>query len=232
MERGLGASNGYASAIGARARLPGARWAPALIGAALLVAAALAAPTGLFAQDPGETTETTMENAPATVTLFLDRGGDFYSVPSGVATTADRFFAEAEVTGAWKYTAGGDWIAYAPGSGAEGFPVVAGDVLWIVAPRIQAIAVPLAPGYVAPPLGRPITIALRAGGGLYGVPAGAPTTAARLFGGTDVVIVWKYDRAARAWGAAYVPARDRNDFLVEPLDVLWIVSPRFQTVGG
>ena len=225
MERGLGASNGYAGG-GARARLPGARWALALIGAALLIAAALAAPAALVAQDPGETAA----DAPATVTLILDQGGDFYAVPSGVATTAARFFAGAEVTGAWKYTAGGDWIAYASGAGAEDYPVVAGDVLWIVAPRIQTLAVPLAPGYTAPPLG-PITLALRAGGGLYGVPAGAPTTAARLFGGTDVVIVWKYDRAARAWGSAYVPAQGRNDFIVEALDVLWIVSPRAQTVG-
>lgn len=227
MGRGLGAGGGYAGGSGARARLPGGRWALALIGAVLLIAAALAAPAALFAQDPGETAD----DAPATVTLILDRGGDFYAVPSGVDTTAARFFGEAEVTGAWKYAAGGDWIAYAPAAGAEEFPIVAGDVLWIVSPRIQAIAVPLTPGHTAPPLG-PITLALRAGGGLYGVPAGTPTTAARLFGGTDVVVVWKYDRATRAWSFAYAPAQDRNDFVIEALDVLWIVSPRAQTVGG
>ncbi len=77
-----------------------------------------------------------------------------------------------------------------------------------------------------------IALTLRAGGGFYAVPAGAPTTAARLFKDTAVAIVWKYNRATRAWDLAYVPAQDREDFAIAGGDVLWVVAPRAQTVGG
>ena len=77
-----------------------------------------------------------------------------------------------------------------------------------------------------------IALTLRAGGGFYVVPAGAPTTAARLFKDTEVAIVWKYNRATRAWDLAYVPAQDREDFAIAGGDVLWMVAPRARTVGG
>ena len=64
------------------------------------------------------------------------------------------------------------------------------------------------------------------------VPAGTPTTAADLFGGTDVTIVWQYTPATRAWDRAYLPALGSGDFPIEPGDVLWVVVARAQSVGG
>ena len=67
-------------------------------------------------------------------------------------------------------------------------------------------------------------------GDLVVVPAGVPTTAAALFGGTDVAIVWQYTRATRAWDRSYLPALGSGDFLIVPGDVLWVVTPRALTV--
>ena len=77
----------------------------------------------------------------------------------------------------------------------------------------------------------PITLDLRAGGDLVVVPAGAATTAAALFDGTAVTVVWQYTRASRAWDRAYLPALGRGDFPIEAGDVLWVVAPRALTVG-
>ncbi|MCY3887795.1 MAG: hypothetical protein OXG19_08895 [Chloroflexi bacterium] len=62
--------------------------------------------------------------------------------------------------------------------------------------------------------------------------AGATTTAADLFRGTEVASVWKYNRATRAWGLLSSPARDRGGFAIEAGDVIWVVAPRTQAVGG
>ena len=77
----------------------------------------------------------------------------------------------------------------------------------------------------------PITLDLRAGGDLVVVPAGTPTTAADLFGGTDVTVVWQYTRATRAWDRSYLPALGSGDFPIEAGDVLWVVASRDQMVG-
>ncbi len=77
-----------------------------------------------------------------------------------------------------------------------------------------------------------VTLTLRKGGNFYVLSAGASTTAARLFEETDVASVWKYNRATGAWDLAYLPDLGREDFTIAPGDVLWIVSPRAQTVGG
>ena len=83
-----------------------------------------------------------------------------------------------------------------------------------------------------PPAPGGVTLTLRKGGNFYALPAGAPTTAARLFADTDVASVWKYNRATGAWDLAYLPDLGREDFAIAGGDVLWIVSPRAQTVGN
>ncbi len=56
-------------------------------------------------------------------------------------------------------------------------------------------------------------------------PAGAATTAADLFGGTDVAIVWQYHRVTRAKDRSYLAALGTGDFPIAGGDVLWVVSP-------
>ena len=73
-----------------------------------------------------------------------------------------------------------------------------------------------------------ITLALRQGGDMVAVPAGTATTAAALFGGAEVSSVWKYNRATRAWDLSYRPGR--GGFPIAGGDVLWVVSPRAQTL--
>ena len=73
------------------------------------------------------------------VTLTLRQGGDFYAVPAGTCTKAAYLFGGTDVTSAWFYTSDRGWIAYDPGTGLEDFPIVGGDVLWIVAPRAQVV---------------------------------------------------------------------------------------------
>ena len=77
-----------------------------------------------------------------------------------------------------------------------------------------------------------ITLSLRPGGDMVAVPAGTATTAAALFGGAEVSSVWKYNRATRRWDLPYLPARGRGGFDIAGGDVLWVVAPRAQTVGG
>ena len=77
-----------------------------------------------------------------------------------------------------------------------------------------------------------LILVLRAGGDFVAVPAGAATTAADLFGGTDVTRVWKYNRLTRAWDLSYRPRLGSGGFAIEPGDILWVVTPRAQTVGG
>ena len=77
-----------------------------------------------------------------------------------------------------------------------------------------------------------LPLALPQGGDFVVVPAGASTTVVDLFGGTDVTIVWKYNRATRAWDLFYIPARNRNTFAITAGDLLWVVSPRAQTLTG
>ena len=84
----------------------------------------------------------------------------------------------------------------------------------------------------APAAADPITLTLRQGGDIVPVPAGAATTAAELFAGTDVTIVWQYNRATRAWDRSYLPATGRGGFPIAGGDVLWVVASRDQTVGG
>ncbi len=229
MRRGLGSRRG-SERDGAwergRTRRFLARLTLVLAGVALLIAAAPPGPASLFGQEPGGAMA-----ADRSVTVILPRGGDYYVVPAGAApTTAAGLFSGVDVTSLWKYTADGDWIAYDPGSGSGDFAIAGGDLLWIAVPRIQAITVPVTDS--APPPPRPIALTLREGGGFYVVPAGAPTTAGHLFGGTDVAIVWQYDRATRAWDRAYEPAQDRDDFIITAGDILWVVAPRALVVSG
>ena len=209
-----------------RARRPGARLALVLAGAALLIAVALTGPASLSAEESGGV----METDPS-VTVILNQAGDYYVMPAGAApTTVTRLFEGVELTSLWKYTADREWVAYDPASGSNDFAIAGGDLLWIAAPRLQAISVLLTPSAAPPP--RRIAIDLRAGGDFYRVPAGAPTTAARLFGDTDVAIVWQYNDGRRTWDRTYVPAQDRENFIIEAGDLLWVEAPRAQTVGG
>ena len=57
----------------------------------------------------------------------------------------------------------------------------------------------------AAPEAAALTLDLQAGGDLVVVPLGAATTAAELFGGTDVRVVWRYNRAAAGLGSLVYP---------------------------
>ena len=163
------------------------------------------------------------------IMLHLRQGSDMVAVPAGTATTAAALFGGAEVSSVWKYNrATRAWdLSYRPGRG--GFPIAGGDVLWVVAPVEQTL---IAAG--TPPLdaaaAAPITLHLRQGGDMVAVPAGTATTAAALFGSAEVSSVWKYNRATRAWDLSYRPGR--GGFPIAGGDVLWVVAPRAQTVGG
>ncbi len=171
--------------------------------------------------------------APPGLTLDLRAGGDLVPVPVGAATTAADLFDGTDVTIAWQYNrATRAWDrSYLPALGRGGFPIAGGDVLWVVASVAQTLPVAGTPPPTAP-VADPITLDLRAGGDLVVVPPGAATRAADLFDGTDVTVVWQYTRATRAWDRAYLPALGRGGFAIAPGDVLWVVAPRAQTVGG
>ena len=83
-----------------------------------------------------------------------------------------------------------------------------------------------------PPAPGGVSLTLRKGGGFYVLPADALTTAARLFGDTDVTSVWKYNPATHAWDLAYLPVLGRDDFAIAPGDILWVVTPQTQTVSS
>ncbi len=164
------------------------------------------------------------------ITLHLREGGGFVAVPAGAATTAADLFGGTDVGSVWQYNRATRAFdrSYRPDQGREDFPITGGDVLWVVAPRAQTLTVAGTPVLHS----GPITLVLREGGDYVAVPAGTPTTAADLFGGTDVTRVRKYNRATRAWDLSYVPAQDSGGFAIAPGDVLWVVAPRAQTVGG
>ncbi|MCY3886603.1 MAG: YbaY family lipoprotein [Chloroflexi bacterium] len=165
------------------------------------------------------------------ISLDLRAGGDLVVVPAGAATTAADLFGETDVASVWKYTrATRAWDrSYLPALETGDFPIVGGDVLWVVSPVEQTLPVAGRPPPASPVAG-PITLDLQAGGDLVVVPAGTPTTAAALFDGTDVAVVWQYNRATRAWDRAYLPALGTGDFPIAPGDVLWVVAPRALTV--
>ena len=165
------------------------------------------------------------------IALPLRAGGELFAVPAGVATTAADLFRDTNVTSVWLYnrtTRAWD-RSYIPGRGRDDLPIVGWDLLWVVAPADLTLVVQGSPPASDP---GPITLTLRQGGDLVVVPAGAATTAAALFGETDVSSVWKYNRATRLWDLSYLPTRDRGDFPIAPGDALWVVSPRAQTVSA
>ena len=164
------------------------------------------------------------------LTLDLRAGGDFVAVPAGAATTAADLFGGTEVTAVWQYnhtTRAWD-RSYYPGPGLGGFAIAGGDVLWVVAPRSQTLALDGTPASASDP--GPITLILRAGGDFVAVPAGAATTAADLFGGTEVTAVWQYNHTTRAWDRSYYPGPGLGGFAIAGGDVLWVVTPRAQTI--
>ncbi len=165
------------------------------------------------------------------ITLNLREGGDLVVVPAGAATTAADLFGGTDVAIVWQYNrASRAWDrSYLPALGGGGFPIAGGDVLWVVSPRAQTLTVAGRPP-PASPVADPITLDLREGGDLVVVPAGLPTTAGDLFGGTDVAIVWQYNRASRAWDRSYLPALGGGGLPIAPGDVLWVVAPRALTV--
>ena len=169
----------------------------------------------------------------ASLTLQLRAGGDLAAVPAGAATTAADLFGGTDVTIVWQYNrATRAWDrSYLPATGRGGFAIMGGDVLWVVAPAAQTLPVAGMRPPDAPAAADPITLTLRQGGDLVVVPAGAATTAAELFGGTDVASVWQYNRATRAWDRSYLPARNRGGFPIAPGDVLWVVASVAETVG-
>ena len=105
---------------------------------------------------------------------------------------AAALFGGTDVASVWKYNrATRRWdLSYQPARDRGGFPIAGGDVLWVVAPAEQPLRVDgtRPPGLPDP---GPIALALREGGDIV---AGAVTTAADLFGGTDVASAWEYNR--------------------------------------
>ena len=85
-------------------------------------------------------------------------------------------------------------------------------------------------GELAPPAPDAISMTLAAGGHYYAVPDGASTTAAELFG-NSVNSAWKYNLATGTW-SSYDGSSGRGGFMVNPGDVIYVVSPIDQTVGG
>ena len=143
--------------------------------------------------------------------------------PPGTATTAARLLDGTDVQVAWKYnreTRAWD-RSYLPAIGFGGFDIAAGDALWVIAGSDQTLTVEGRPPPTAPPP-RAITLAVREGSDLLVVPEGTPTTAAALFGGTDVQVVWKYHRAPRAWDQSYLPGPGFGGFDIAPGDGLWV----------
>ena len=154
---------------------------------------------------PWQTFTVAVTRAAGPITLPLREGGDIVLLPAGVSTTAARLFGGTDVTVVWKYnrpTQAWD-LSYLPALGFGGFPIEAGDVLWVVAPRAQTLTVEGTPPASTAPAGE-IALTLREGGDIVVVPAGAPTTAHNLFGGTDVTVVWKYNRPTQAWDLSYL----------------------------
>ena len=168
------------------------------------------------------------------ITVDLRAGGDLVAVPAGAATTAADLFGGTDVASVRQYNRGTRaWDrAYHPAIGSGDFAIAGGDVLWVVSPVDQTLTVAGRPLSGAPSSADPITVDLRAGGDLVAVSAGAATTAADLFGDTDVTSVRQYNRGTRTWDRAYHPAIGSGSFAIAPGDVLWVVSPRAQTVGG
>ena len=172
-------------------------------------------------------------SAPSSGALPLRAGGDFYGVPVGVSTTAADLAAGSNVTSVGAHTAERGWVVYEPSTGAEDFPIEAGDVLWIATPQAQTLFLTVPLGIDTPPAeSGAFRLALREGGNLFTVPAGAVGTVADLFDGTPVTIVWWYNRATRAWDLSYRPGRGQGDFPIASGDILWVVTPIAQTVGG
>ena len=79
-----------------------------------------------------------------------------------------------------------------------------------------------------PPASPDVRLALRAGGQF--LQADFQTTAAALFG-RDVTIAWKFLGVEAGW-VAYNPVMGVANFAIVPGDVLWVVSPIDQTLGG
>ena len=163
------------------------------------------------------------------IALPLRAGGDLVVIPAGVAATAVDLFGGTDVASVWRYSRHTrTWDrSYLPRLDRGNFAIAGGDVLWVVAPAARTLVVH---GTPPPPDPGPITLDLREGGDIVAVPAGRPTTAADLFGGTDVASVWKYNPATRRWDLPYLPARDRGGFAIAPGDALWVVSARAQTI--
>ena len=195
--------------------------------------------TNLITVEVGPPAHTSLQRVTVTVTrsrtdpiaLPFRAGGDLVVMPVGVATTAADLFGGTDVTSAWQYNrATRAWDrSYLPARGRGGFAIAGGDVLWVVSPENQTLIVEGTPQAPALDPG-PITLVLQKGGDLVVVPAGAPTTTADLFGGTDVTSAWQYNRATRAWDRSYLPARSRGGFAIAGGDVLWVVTPRAQTI--
>ena len=166
--------------------------------------------------------------------LALRQGGDFVAMPAGANTTVVDLFGGTDVTIVWKYNrATRAWdLFYIPARNRNNFAITAEDLLWVVSPRAQTLTVEGTPPPAPPSTAELNTLTLREGRDFVAVPAGVSTTATDLFGSTDVTIVWKYNRATRAWDLFYIPARNRNNFAITAGDILWVASPRAQTLTG
>ena len=78
---------------------------------------------------------------PGPIVLTLRQGGDLVVVPAGIPTTAAALFADTDVTIVWQYNrATRTWDRfYLPARNRGGFPIEAGDVLWVVAATGQTV---------------------------------------------------------------------------------------------
>ena len=183
---------------------------------------------------PWQTFSVEVTRPPGPISWPLREGSDIVAAPPGVSTTASRLFRGTDVELAFKYnraTRGWDDF-YFTALDLGGFEVEPADILWVLAKQSLTLNFDGRPAAGPPPPGE-IELMLHGGGDMVVVPAGSPTTAARLFAGTDVEAVWKYNRRTRAWDLGYRPAHDGGaGFPVEPGDILWVVAERDLVVGG
>ena len=173
-----------------------------------------------------------LENAPLDPPFTVGRAvyaaavaGDI--VETIVTATAHEADAAVAIRKDGVVYASGDVLPLDPGSNLITIEVVPPD-----GTPTQIITVTVTRAAGEPPAVDDITLALQEGGSFYVLPTGPSTTAARLFGDTDVTSVWKYNPATRAWDLSYLPVLGRDDFAIAPGDILWVVTPQTQTVGG
>lgn len=163
-----------------------------------------------------------------TITVMDDAGERVGAVAYSVERIEGEGRITAGATDADSMTSDGraKFTYRAPRSGVALFLITAGT-----APNAIEQTVEIQVGEEPePPAPDAISLTLRAGGHFYPVLSGASTSAADLFG-SSVTSAWKYNLATGTW-SGYDGSSGRGGFMVNAGDVIYVVSPIDQTVGG